>query len=66
MSDAIMNAMRLKSDNPGCGVEPAADRPSMGQKQGLLVHASEPPPGLDIVQVIRDDREERIHKLAGL
>jgi AbrB family looped-hinge helix DNA binding protein len=41
-------------------------RPSMVKKQGLWVHTGKLPPGFDIVQAIRDDREERIRKLAGL
>ena len=41
-------------------------RPSMVKKQGLWVHTGKLPPGFDIVRVIRDDRKERIRKLAGL
>jgi hypothetical protein len=41
-------------------------RRSMVKKQGLWVHTGKLPPGFDIVRVIRDDREERIRKLAGL
>jgi AbrB family looped-hinge helix DNA binding protein len=40
--------------------------PSMVKKDGLWVYTGKVPPGFDIVQAIRDDREERIRKLAGL
>jgi AbrB family looped-hinge helix DNA binding protein len=61
----------------GCGLElqevpeglllkPAERRPSMIKKQGLWVHTGQLPAGFDIVQAIRDDREERIRKVSGL
>lgn len=50
----------------GIVLKPAERRPSMVKKQGLWVHTGKLPPGFDIVQAIRDDREERIRKLAGL
>jgi hypothetical protein len=36
----------------------------MVKKQGLWVHTGKLPPGFDAVGAIRDDREERIRKLA--
>jgi len=50
----------------GVVLKPAEHRPSMVKKQGLWVHTGKLPPGFDAVQAIRDDREERIRKLAGL
>ncbi len=50
----------------GIMLKPARLRPSMIKKEGLWVHTGKVPPGFDIVQAIRDDREERIRKLAGL
>ena len=41
-------------------------RPSIVKKQGLWVYTGTAPPGFDTVPAIRDDREERIRKLAGL
>lgn len=41
-------------------------RPSTIKKQGLWVHTCKLPPGFDAVQAIREDREERMRKLAGL
>jgi len=38
----------------------------MFRKLGLWVHTGKLPPGFDIVQAIRDDRDDRIRKLAGL
>jgi AbrB family looped-hinge helix DNA binding protein len=50
----------------GLVLKPAERRPSMIKKQGLWVHTGRLPAGFDAVQAIRDDREERIRKLAGL
>jgi len=50
----------------GVVLKPAGRKPSMIKKQGLWVHTGQVPPGFDIVQAIRDEREERIRKLAGL
>lgn len=50
----------------GVMLKPALPRPSMVKKDGLWVHTGKVPPGFDVVQAIRDDREERIRKLAGL
>ena len=50
----------------GVVLKPTEHRPSMVKKQGLWVHTGKLPPGFDIVQAIRDDREDRIRKLAGL
>ena len=41
-------------------------RPALIKKDGLWVHTGKLPVGFDIVQAIRDDREERIRKVAGL
>jgi AbrB family looped-hinge helix DNA binding protein len=50
----------------GVMLKPAELRPSMIKKEGLWVHTGKLPPGFDAVQAIKDDREERIRKLAGL
>ena len=50
----------------GVLLKPTEQRPSMVKKQGLWVHTGKVPPGFDIVRAIRDDREERIRKQAGL
>ena len=50
----------------GIILKPVEHRPSMIKKQGLWVHTGKVPKGYDIVQAIRDDREERIRRLAGL
>ncbi len=41
------------------------DRPSMIKVDGLWVHTGKTPLNFDIVQAIREDREERIRKVAG-
>ena len=40
--------------------------PAMLKKDGLWVHAGKMPAGFDVVQSIRDDRDDRIRKVAGL
>ena len=50
----------------GVMLKPTQLGPSMVKKQGLWVHTGKLAPGFDIVQAIRDDREDRIRKLAAL
>jgi len=50
----------------GVVLKPVEQHPSMVKKQGLWVHTGKLPPGFDMVQAIRDHREDRIRKLAGL
>ena len=50
----------------GVVLKPSEIRPSMIKKKGLWVHTGKVPQGFDIVNAIRDDREDRIRKLAGL
>ena len=50
----------------GVLLKPAEQRPSVVKKQGLWVYTGKLPPGFDSVKAIRDDREDRIRKLAGL
>jgi hypothetical protein len=40
--------------------------PAMIKKHGLWVHTGNLPLGFDIMKAVRDDREERMRKLAGL
>jgi AbrB family looped-hinge helix DNA binding protein len=58
--------LEIRETPDGIVLKPAGGKPSMVKKQGLWVHTGKVPPGFDIVQAIRDDREERIRKLAGL
>ena len=50
----------------GLILRPVEHQPSMVKKQVLWVHTGKLPPTYDIVQAIRDEREDRIRKLAGL
>ena len=50
----------------GVMLKPAEHRPSLVKKQDLWVHTGRLPVGFDIVRAIRDDRGDRIRKLAGL
>jgi len=60
------SGLELQETPEGLLLKPAERRPSMIKKQGLWVHTGELPAGFDIVQAIRDDREERIRKVSGL
>jgi AbrB family looped-hinge helix DNA binding protein len=54
-------------DTPdGLVLKPIAQGPSLVKKQGLWVHTGKVPSGFDITQLIREDREDRMRKLAGL
>jgi hypothetical protein len=46
--------------------KPAVQQPSTIQKQGLWVYTGALPPEFDVARAIREDREERILKLACL
>jgi AbrB family looped-hinge helix DNA binding protein len=58
--------LEIVETSEGVVLKPTEPRSSMVKKQGLWVHTGKLPPGFDIVQAIRDDREDRIRKLAGL
>ncbi len=58
--------LELLETPDGVLLKPAIERPSVVKKQGLWVHTVVLPPGFDSVRAIRDDREDRIRKLAGL
>jgi AbrB family looped-hinge helix DNA binding protein len=58
--------LEIEETAGGIVLRPAEQKPSMIKKQGLWVHTGKVAPGFDIVQAIRDDREERIRKLAGV
>ena len=57
--------LELEETPEGVVLKPAERRPSMVRKQGIWVHTGKLPPAFDIVQAIREDREERLRKLAG-
>jgi AbrB family looped-hinge helix DNA binding protein len=57
--------LEVEETPDGVTLKPSARQPSMIKKQGLWVHTGKVPAGFDIAQAIRDDREERIRKLAG-
>ena len=47
-------------------LRPARGGPSLVDVGGVLVHQGVPQGELDIVQAIRDDREERLRHLSGM
>jgi AbrB family looped-hinge helix DNA binding protein len=58
--------LEIEETGGGVMLRPAERRPSLIKKQGLWVHTGKVPAGFDVVQAIREDREDRIRKLAGL
>jgi AbrB family looped-hinge helix DNA binding protein len=58
--------LEMQETPDGLMLKPVAHRPPMVKKQGLWVHTGKVAPGFDIVQAIRDDRDERIRKKSGL
>ena len=60
------SALELVETAEGVVLKPVEQSPSMVKIDGLWVYTGKVPHGFDIVQSIRDDREDRIRKLAGL
>jgi AbrB family looped-hinge helix DNA binding protein len=60
------SGLEMQETPEGLMLKPVEHCPSMVKKQGLWVHTGKVAPGFDIVQAIRDDRDERIRKNAGL
>jgi AbrB family looped-hinge helix DNA binding protein len=58
--------LEIVQASEGVLLKPIETRPSMVKKQGLGVHTGKLPRRFDIGRAIRDDREDRIRKLAGL
>ncbi len=58
--------LEVEETPEGVMLKPVEARPSMVKKQGLWVHTGKVPPGFDVLQAVRDDREDRIRKLSGL
>ena len=49
----------------GVLLKPHEVRPSMIKKGSFWVHTGKLPPGYDVVNAIKEDREERIRKIWG-
>ena len=60
------SVLEVVETEDGLVLKPIQSSPSMVMKQGLWVHTGKLPPGFDTAQAIREDREDRIRKLAGL
>jgi AbrB family looped-hinge helix DNA binding protein len=58
--------IEIEETPEGLMLKPIETRPSMIKKDGLWVHTGKVPPGFDVVQAIREDREDRIRKISGL
>lgn len=58
--------LEMQETAEGVTLRPAGQEPSMVKEKGIWVHTGKVPPGWDVVQAIKDDREERIRKQSGL
>ncbi len=58
--------LEIQETPEGLTLKSAERQPSMVKEHGLWVHTGKLPREFDIVQAIRDDREDRIRKVAGL
>lgn len=58
--------LQMEETPEGLMLKPVEARASMIKIDGLWVHTGKVPPGFDFAQAIRDDREERIRKIAVL
>ena len=58
--------LELEETPDGVILKPSEQRPSMVKIEGHWVFTGKVPPGFDVVQAVKDDREDRIRKLAGL
>jgi AbrB family looped-hinge helix DNA binding protein len=58
--------VELTETPDGVTLKAIEHQPSMIKKKGLWVHKGKLPEGFNVLNAIRDDREERIRKLAGL
>ena len=60
--------MTLRIDKAGRIVlpKPVRQRPSLVNRDGLLVHRGTLPKAYDWSRLIEDDRDERMRRLAGL
>ena len=60
------SALEMLETQNGVILKTVEDRPAMTMRDGLWVHVGKFPGEFDTVQAIRDDREDRIRRLAGL
>jgi AbrB family looped-hinge helix DNA binding protein len=58
--------LEMQETSDGVILKAVENRPAMTKRDGLWVHGGGLPPGFDAVQAIREDREDRIRKLADL
>ena len=57
--------LEIVETSDGVMLKPVEPQPATIRKRGLWVHTGKLPPGFDIVNAIRGDREDRVLKLAG-
>jgi AbrB family looped-hinge helix DNA binding protein len=58
--------LELEERAEGIVLRPVKRRASLVEKDGLLVHRGEAPPGLDWSRLVEDCREERVKDASGL
>lgn len=60
------SALKLEEGPDGLFLRPVERPASLVEKDGILVHMGEAPPGFDWNRAVEEHREERIKDLAGL
>lgn len=60
------SSLAVEESAEGILLRPVRQRPSLIEKQGLLVHRGKLAAGFDWNRVVEDMREERIRDVAGL
>lgn len=58
--------LELIETTDGVILRATTHQPALIRKNGWLLHTGKMPPGLDHMDAVGDDREDRIRKLAGL
>ena len=57
--------LEIEETAEGVVLKPVRQRPSLVNRNGLLMHRGKLPKGYDWGRLIDDDREDRIRRLAG-
>ena len=57
--------LELHETSDGLILKQTEQEPSMIKKNGMWVHTGKVPAGFDVVEAIREDREDRLRKIGG-
>ncbi len=60
------SSLKLEAGPEGLLLRPVERRASLVEREGILIHVGEVPPGFDWTRAVEEHREERIKDIAGL